>query len=208
MSRGLGKLQRAILAEFETPGPPSNWEHAELPDDCRDRRTLCKKLARHMGGMDRETWISIAWSASFSRAVRTLFERGELERPGLVRLPNPPPWDPEDRYGARRLHFLSDGVFLDSPKWLLRRTFKTSAGLVDPDEVLSTAIEVARQVSALPPMAIRSGKRVLQQNMSKNFHDALRNETLGLQFATRSPHDAAEQRSAFLEKRKPTFTGN
>ncbi len=80
--------------------------------------------------------------------------------------------------------------------------------LVEQDQVMGTAIEVAKLVSALPPMAIRSGKRVLQQNMSKNFHDALRNETQGLQFARRSPHDAAEQRSAFVEKRKPTFTGN
>ena len=56
-------------------------------------------------------------------------------------------------------------------------------------------------------MAIRSGKRVLQQNLNKNFVEALQNETLGLQFATRSPHDRKEQMAAFREKRKPKFTG-
>jgi len=79
--------------------------------------------------------------------------------------------------------------------------------LVDQDEIVSTAVEIGKKISSLPPMAIRSGKRVLQQNMSRDFHEALRNETLGLQFATRSPHDAAEQRKSFLEKRKPNFTG-
>jgi 2-(1,2-epoxy-1,2-dihydrophenyl)acetyl-CoA isomerase len=79
--------------------------------------------------------------------------------------------------------------------------------LVDEQEVLSTATEIARQISALPPMAIRSGKRVLQQNMEKDFREALRNESVGLRFATRAPNDQAEQRAAFLEKRKPTFTG-
>ena len=79
--------------------------------------------------------------------------------------------------------------------------------LVEEADVLSTSIEIAKQISSLPPMAIRSGKRVLQQNMSRDFHEALRNETFGLQFARRSPHDAVEQRDAFREKRKPVFTG-
>ncbi|MBL4868818.1 MAG: enoyl-CoA hydratase/isomerase family protein, partial [Pseudomonadales bacterium] len=79
--------------------------------------------------------------------------------------------------------------------------------LVDEQQIQETAREIAGQISALPPMAIRSGKRVMQQNMEKEFHDALRNETLGLSFAKRSPNDQAEQRAAFLEKRKATFTG-
>lgn len=79
--------------------------------------------------------------------------------------------------------------------------------LVDEQAVLATALEIAEQISALPPMAIRSGKRVLQQNMEKDFYEALRNESVGLRFATRAPNDQAEQRAAFLEKRKPTFTG-
>lgn len=79
--------------------------------------------------------------------------------------------------------------------------------LVGEDEVMTTAMEVAQQMSALPPMAIRSGKRVLQQNMDSDFHSALLNESVALKFATRSPNDQAEQRAAFIEKRKPTFTG-
>lgn len=79
--------------------------------------------------------------------------------------------------------------------------------LVEPEQVLATAKEIASQVAALPPMAIRAGKRVLQQNMSLDFHDALRNETVGLSYATRAPNDMAEQRAAFVEKRPGKFTG-
>lgn len=79
--------------------------------------------------------------------------------------------------------------------------------LVAADEIMACARGVAAEMAALPPMAIRSGKRVLQYNMDLDFHRALRNETMGLQFARRSPNDQKEQRAAFAEKRKPNFTG-
>ena len=79
--------------------------------------------------------------------------------------------------------------------------------LVSEDDVMNCAHELVGQIVALPPMAIRSGKRVLQQNMDLSFHQALRNESVGLSFARRSPNDQKEQRAAFLEKRKPNFTG-
>jgi len=79
--------------------------------------------------------------------------------------------------------------------------------LVTADLAMSTAREVASQMASLPPMAIRSGKRVMQQNMDLDFHRALQNETMGLSYARRSPNDMKEQRAAFLEKRKPDFTG-
>lgn len=79
--------------------------------------------------------------------------------------------------------------------------------LVKPEEVMDSAREAAAQIAALPPMAIRSGKRVLQQNMHADFRQALRNETAGLGYARRSPNDQKEQRSAFVEKRKPKFSG-
>jgi 2-(1,2-epoxy-1,2-dihydrophenyl)acetyl-CoA isomerase len=79
--------------------------------------------------------------------------------------------------------------------------------LVDDDSLMSTALSLAGEMSALPPMAIRSGKRVLQLNQDIEFEHALRNEVFGLSFATRSPNDQKEQRASFLEKRKPVFTG-
>ncbi|MEX0942235.1 MAG: enoyl-CoA hydratase-related protein [Pseudomonadales bacterium] len=78
---------------------------------------------------------------------------------------------------------------------------------VDADEAMACARELASQMAALPPMAIRSGKRVLQSNMDLDFHRALKNEMFGLSFARKSPGDQKEQRAAFLEKRDPKFTG-
>jgi 2-(1,2-epoxy-1,2-dihydrophenyl)acetyl-CoA isomerase len=74
-------------------------------------------------------------------------------------------------------------------------------------EMMGCAREAAAQMAALPPMAIRSAKRVLQDNMDLDFHRALINESSGLNFARRSPNDQKEQRASFLEKRKPKFTG-
>jgi 2-(1,2-epoxy-1,2-dihydrophenyl)acetyl-CoA isomerase len=74
-------------------------------------------------------------------------------------------------------------------------------------EELECAMEVAAQIAALPPMAIRSGKRVMQQNLDLDFQRALRNEVFGLSFAAKSPHDQKEQRAAFVEKRAPKFNG-
>lgn len=74
-------------------------------------------------------------------------------------------------------------------------------------EMMNCARELAGQITALPPMAIRASKRVLQQNLDKDLQQALRNEYFGLSFARRSPNDQKEQRASFLEKRKPNFTG-
>ncbi len=79
--------------------------------------------------------------------------------------------------------------------------------LVDADELMNCAMEVAQAVASLPPMAIRSGKRVLQLNQDIEFEAALRNEYVGLSYANKSPNDQREQHASFLEKRKATFTG-
>ncbi|XOV87499.1 MAG: enoyl-CoA hydratase/isomerase family protein [Pseudomonadota bacterium] len=78
---------------------------------------------------------------------------------------------------------------------------------VDEADMMDCARQVASDMAALPPMAIRAGKRVLQENMDLDFHRALKNESFGLLVARRSPNDQKEQRASFLEKRKPKFTG-
>jgi 2-(1,2-epoxy-1,2-dihydrophenyl)acetyl-CoA isomerase len=79
--------------------------------------------------------------------------------------------------------------------------------LVDGDDVVAAAVELANQIAAWPPVAMRSAKRVLQHNMHVELDEALRYETAGLGFARRAPHDVAESRASFVEKRKPLFTG-
>jgi 2-(1,2-epoxy-1,2-dihydrophenyl)acetyl-CoA isomerase len=79
--------------------------------------------------------------------------------------------------------------------------------LFEGDDLLDQALELANQIAAWPPVAMRSAKRVLQHNMHVELEPALRYETAGLGFARRAPHDVAESRASFVEKRKPVFTG-
>ena len=63
------------------------------------------------------------------------------------------------------------------------------------------------RVACGEPRARRSAKRVIQQNMNGGLEEALRYETIGLNFAGRTPHDVQESRLSFSEKRPPAFTG-
>jgi 2-(1,2-epoxy-1,2-dihydrophenyl)acetyl-CoA isomerase len=79
--------------------------------------------------------------------------------------------------------------------------------LVPEEQLLETSLEVANQIAGLPPLAIRSGKRVVQWNLNVDLETALRNELHGLDYSRKAPHDVAEQRAAWVEKRSPRFTG-
>jgi 2-(1,2-epoxy-1,2-dihydrophenyl)acetyl-CoA isomerase len=79
--------------------------------------------------------------------------------------------------------------------------------LVDHDALIETALDVAAQMAGWPPLALRSSKRVLQHSMEAGLEDALRYEMTGLSYARRAKNDAKESRLAFIEKRKPTYTG-
>ena len=73
---------------------------------------------------------------------------------------------------------------------------------------LEAAVEVAEQMAALPPLALRSAKRVLQHNVEADLEDALRFEMAGLSYARKARNDAAESMASFREKRPPRFTGS
>ena len=79
--------------------------------------------------------------------------------------------------------------------------------LVSHDSLLETALEVAAQICQWPPLAMRVSKRVLQHNAEVELDDALRYELTSLSFGRKAENDAKESRAAFLEKRKPIYTG-
>ena len=74
-------------------------------------------------------------------------------------------------------------------------------------EEVAAALELARSIARLPPLAIRSAKRVLQHNTDAALHESLRYETAGLAFARKAPGDVAESAASFRERRPPNFTG-
>ncbi len=77
----------------------------------------------------------------------------------------------------------------------------------DADALLPAALELANQIAKLPPLAMRSAKRVLQHNLDVGLEDALRYEMAGLSYARRARNDAQEAMASFREKRPPHFTG-
>jgi hypothetical protein len=70
MSRGLGKLQRAILEVLP--------DHTADYCDVYDVRAIKWALAYRWGAVYRDWCISAEFEASFSRAMRTLVKRGLL----------------------------------------------------------------------------------------------------------------------------------
>ena len=79
--------------------------------------------------------------------------------------------------------------------------------LVDHDSLMDTAMEVAIQMAAWPPLALRTSKRVLQHNIEVDLEDALRFEMSSLSIPRKAVNDQKESRLSFIEKRKPNFTG-
>jgi enoyl-CoA hydratase/carnithine racemase len=73
-------------------------------------------------------------------------------------------------------------------------------------QALARAIEIAREIAALPPIGVMQIKEIVNAGLNAPLDTALMLErkALLLQFATR---DQKEGMRAFLEKRKPTFEG-
>ena len=73
-------------------------------------------------------------------------------------------------------------------------------------QALTRAIEIAKEIAALPPIGIMQIKEIVNAGLNAPLDTALMLErkALLLQFATQ---DQKEGMRAFLEKRKPTFEG-
>ena len=76
--------------------------------------------------------------------------------------------------------------------------------VVPDDQLLNTVRDLARQISALPPVAVAMSKRALHQGAASDFDTAVQTETFGLDYLYKT-HDHKEAVAAFLEKREPRF---
>ena len=79
--------------------------------------------------------------------------------------------------------------------------------LVAHEQLLSVAHDLAAQMTQWPPLALRTSKRVLQHNQESEIDDAVRYELTSLAYGNRAESDHKESIAAFIEKRKPTYTG-
>jgi 2-(1,2-epoxy-1,2-dihydrophenyl)acetyl-CoA isomerase len=79
--------------------------------------------------------------------------------------------------------------------------------LAEAGQEVKAALDLGAQIAALPPMAIRSAKRVLQHNVDAALPEALLYETAGLGYARQAPDDVIEAAASFRDRRPPNFTG-
>ena len=79
--------------------------------------------------------------------------------------------------------------------------------LVEDDQVQSTALDQARLIASMPPLATEQIKEVILAGMDTSLETALALERKAnaLLFASQ---DQKEGMQAFIEKRSPNFTGN
>ena len=86
-----------------------------------------------------------------------------------------------------------------------------AAGLVShvvpDDEFDATVDKVARRLAAGPPLALAATKKAINSATLGGLEDALEREKRG-QLALFTTADAAEGTRAFVQKRRPTFTGS
>ena len=74
------------------------------------------------------------------------------------------------------------------------------------DRLMPAALELARELAAKSPIAMREVKRALNTIEEMPARDAYRFEQ-SVTLALSHTHDAKEAQRAFVEKRKPNFTG-
>ena len=93
---------------------------------------------------------------------------------------------------------------------LIRGSEALRIGLVthaeDADEVLPTAMQLARAIAGSAPLAVQQMKASIRRGLGWEIREAALEEA-GLQAASLGTDDAKEGVAAILEKRAPAFTG-
>jgi enoyl-CoA hydratase/carnithine racemase len=79
--------------------------------------------------------------------------------------------------------------------------------MVDSDQLLSRAKELASDIASKPPRGVRMTKRLLQAAQRMELRDLL-DMSAAMQAISHQMDDHAEAIDAFLDKRKPTFKGD
>ena len=78
--------------------------------------------------------------------------------------------------------------------------------VVPHDQLMARARERAAVIAAKPPRTVRTAKRLMRNAERMDLPDFL-NTAAGYQALMHQTADHHEALAAFLEKRKPTFTG-
>jgi len=79
--------------------------------------------------------------------------------------------------------------------------------VVMPDDLMTTAMDVARSIAANPPHAVRMTKRLLRQAQESSL-SAILDMSAAMQALAHATADHDEAVAAFTERRPPSFTGS
>jgi enoyl-CoA hydratase/carnithine racemase len=104
---------------------------------------------------------------------------------------------------ARAAEMTFTGQVLDAEQAL---SWNLVSRVVDPDQLLPTAVGLAEQIAANPPHAVRLAKRLLREGLNTRL-DTLLELSAAYQALSHQTGDHAEAVAAFLEKREPVFKG-
>jgi enoyl-CoA hydratase len=78
--------------------------------------------------------------------------------------------------------------------------------VVPTEEYLSAAMELAESIAAMPPLAVRIGKEMVNQAFETSLAEGMADERRSFYFLF-SSRDQKEGMQAFIEKRKPEWKG-
>ncbi|MFN4024747.1 MAG: enoyl-CoA hydratase/isomerase family protein [Hyphomonas sp.] len=78
--------------------------------------------------------------------------------------------------------------------------------VVPPDELMPTALALAEKIAANPPQAVKSLKAGLRRTLDPDWRDTGKWAITEIRRLMQT-EDAKESAAAFIEKRKPVFTG-
>ena len=105
------------------------------------------------------------------------------------------------KFNAMRLVLTGDMISADEA-----RTIGLVSMVVKDEDVYEAAIAMARRIAKLPPIAVQQAKEAVIIGADASLPAALAMERKALQL-TFASRDKREGMKAFLEKRKPDFTG-
>ena len=183
------------------PGMPPDLDLRTAPPTVLhglDTPTICALNGGAAGyGMDLALGCDIRIGAESSKLAAAFTRRGVLpESGGTWLLPRLVGW-------AKASEIIFTGRTL-SPEQCLE------LGLLNrvvPDELLlKETLALANEIAANAPMAVRASKRMMRAGLSEEFDNHVQHVFLQLLPLFRSD-DFREGMLAFLEKRKPEFTG-
>lgn len=104
---------------------------------------------------------------------------------------------------AKAYELIYTGAIIDADEALRLRMVNH---MVAPEQLLTTALEMAQVIARNAPLPIRLAKRAVQQNHQGGIQEALDRETAA-QNVCYDTEDGREGLRAFVEKRDPVFNG-